>query len=123
MFGSIYFIMPRVMSWEWPYPKLIALHFWLVLIGFAIYFIWLSIGGWLQGLAMLDEKTPFMQSVALTLPYLQARSIGGGLMTLGHLIFAVHFFAMGWKFGPRRLGAALLGPALFSPQLAKGVAA
>jgi len=123
MFGSIYFIMPRVMSWEWPYPKLIALHFWLVLIGFAIYFIWLSIGGWLQGLAMLDEKTPFMQSVALTLPYLQARSIGGGLMTLGHLIFAVHFFAMGWKFGPRRLGAALLGPALFSPRFAKGAAA
>jgi cytochrome c oxidase cbb3-type subunit 1 len=30
-------------------------------VGFAIYFIWLSIGGWLQGLAMLDEKTPFMQ--------------------------------------------------------------
>src|SRR3546814_9446453 len=27
MFGAIYFVMPRVMSWEWPYPKLIALHF------------------------------------------------------------------------------------------------
>ena len=108
MFGSIYFIMPRVMDWEWPYPRLISLHFWLVVIGFAIYFIWLSIGGWLQGLAMLDEKTPFMQSVALTLPYLQARSIGGALMTMGHLVFAAHFFAMGWKFGPKRLGAALL---------------
>jgi cytochrome c oxidase cbb3-type subunit 1 len=109
MFGSIYFIMPRVMNWEWPYPRLISLHFWLVLVGFAIYFIWLSIGGWLQGLAMLDENKPFMQSVALTLPYLEARSIGGGLMTLGHLVFAAHFFAMGWKFGPSRLGAALLG--------------
>jgi cytochrome c oxidase cbb3-type subunit 1 len=123
MFGSIYFIMPRVMNWEWPYPKLISLHFWLVLVGFAIYFIWLSIGGWLQGLAMLDEKTPFMESVALTLPYLKARSIGGGLMTLGHLVFAVHFFAMGWKFGPRRLGAALLGSSLFTRLNAKGVAA
>jgi len=123
MFGSIYFIMPRVMNWEWPYPKLISLHFWLVLVGFAIYFIWLSIGGWLQGLAMLDEKTPFMESVALTLPYLKARSIGGGLMTLGHLVFAVHFFAMGWKFGPRRLGAALLGTSLFTRLKAKGVAA
>src|SRR5258708_1901653 len=106
MFGSIYFIMPRVMNWEWPYPRLIALHFWLVLVGFAIYFIALSIGGWLQGLAMPDEKTPFMPSVALTLPYLQARSIRGGLMTLGHPPFAAHFFAMGWKFGHRRLGAA-----------------
>ncbi|MDP4613598.1 MAG: cbb3-type cytochrome c oxidase subunit I [Limnohabitans sp.] len=123
MFGSIYFIMPRVMNWEWPYPKLISLHFWLVLVGFAIYFIWLSIGGWLQGLAMLDEKTPFMQSVALTLPYLKARSIGGGLMTLGHLVFAAHFFAMGWKFGPRRLGAALLGTSVWTRFKAKGVAA
>ncbi len=123
MFGSIYFIMPRVMNWEWPYPKLISLHFWLVLIGFAIYFIWLSLGGWLQGLAMLDEKTPFMQSVALTLPYLQARSIGGGLMTLGHLVFAAHFFAMGWKFGPSRLGAALLGSPLFNRISGQKVAA
>jgi cytochrome c oxidase cbb3-type subunit 1 len=123
MFGSIYFIMPRVMNWEWPYPKLISLHFWLVLVGFAIYFIWLSIGGWLQGLAMLDEKTPFMQSVALTIPYLKARSIGGGLMTLGHLVFAAHFFAMGWKFGPRRLGAALLGTSILTRLKAKGVTA
>jgi cytochrome c oxidase cbb3-type subunit 1 len=64
-----------------------------------------------------------MESVALTLPYLKARSIGGGLMTLGHLVFAVHFFAMGWKFGPRRLGAALLGSSLFTRLNAKGVAA
>jgi cytochrome c oxidase cbb3-type subunit I len=123
MFGSIYFIMPRVMSWEWPFPKLISLHFWLVLIGFAIYFIWLSIGGWLQGMAMLDGTKPFMESVKLTLPYLEARSIGGGLMTLGHLVFAFHFFAMGWKFGPKRLGAALLGPALFPRLFGKGATA
>jgi cytochrome c oxidase cbb3-type subunit 1 len=115
--------MPRVMNWEWPYPKLISLHFWLVLIGFAIYFIWLSIGGWLQGIAMLDANTTFMQSVALTLPYLEARTIGGALMTLGHLVFAAHFFAMGWKFGPKRLGATLLGTSLFSRLLGKGAKA
>lgn len=123
MFGSIYFIMPRVMNWEWPYPRLISLHFWLVLIGFAIYFIWLTIGGWLQGLAMLDKDTTFMQSVAITLPYLEARSIGGGLMTLGHLVFAAHFFAMGWKFGPKRLSAALLSNSLLSRLTGKGATA
>jgi cytochrome c oxidase cbb3-type subunit 1 len=64
-----------------------------------------------------------MESVALTLPYLKARSIGGGLMTLGHLVFAAHFFAMGWKFGPQRLGAALLGTSIFTRPNAKGVAA
>ncbi len=123
MFGSIYFIMPRGMNWEWPYPRLISLHFWLVLVGFAIYFIGLSIGGWLQGLAMLDAKTPFMQSVTLTLPYLKARSVGGSLMTLGHLVFAAHFFAMGWKFGPRRLGAALLRTSLISSRFTRGAVA
>lgn len=51
MFGSIYFVMPRVLEREWPYPKLIAAHFWLVSIGFAIYFVFLTIGGVLQGLA------------------------------------------------------------------------
>ncbi len=115
MFGSIYFIMPRVMKWEWPYPWMISAHFWLVLGGFGIYFISLSFGGWYQGLAMLNKDLPFMDSVTLTIPYLQARSVGGALMTLGHLVFAVHFFMMGWKFGPRRLGASLLAPPFLSP--------
>jgi cytochrome c oxidase cbb3-type subunit 1 len=108
MFGSIYFVMPRVMSWEWPYPTLIALHFWLVVIGFSIYFIGLTIGGWLQGLAMLDASKPFMDSVAVTIPYLKSRSLGGVIMTFGHLIFAFHFAAMSLRFGPNRTGAALL---------------
>ncbi|MGB7480877.1 MAG: cbb3-type cytochrome c oxidase subunit I [Burkholderiaceae bacterium] len=107
MFGAVYFIMPRVMAWEWPYPKLIALHFWLVVGGFAIYFIGLSIGGWLQGLAMLDASKPFMDSVHVTIPYLKARSIGGAVMTLGHLVFAFHFIAMAFRHGPQRIGAAL----------------
>jgi cytochrome c oxidase cbb3-type subunit 1 len=121
MFGAIYYIMPRLMSWEWPYPSLIALHFWLVIIGFSIYVIWLSIGGWLQGLAMLDASRPFMDSVRLTIPYLQARSIGGALMTLGHIVFAVHFFIMAWRKGPRRLGAAVIGPELIAKYFKKGV--
>ena len=78
---------------------------------------------------MLDKDIPFMDSVKLTIPYLQARSVGGALMTLGHLVFAAHFFMMGWKFGPRRLGAALLAshlmpqPATAQPLPARGVAA
>ncbi|MGB4115087.1 MAG: cbb3-type cytochrome c oxidase subunit I [Polaromonas sp.] len=106
MFGSIYFVMPRITNWEWPYPKLISVHFWLVTLGLGIYVVWLSIGGWLQGLLMLDAARPFMDSVAVTLPYLKARSVGGSLMTLGHLVFAGHFAAMVLRYGPGRLGAA-----------------
>lgn len=107
MFGAIYFMMPRVLNWEWPYPKLITLHFWLSAVGICIYFGGLSIGGWLQGKAMLDAARPFMDSVTLTLPYLQSRSVGGSLMVLSHLVFVGHFLAMALRFGPMRTGAAL----------------
>ncbi len=107
LFGSVYFMLPRVLNWEWPYPKLITLHFWLVTVGIAIYFIGLTIGGWLQGQAMLDAARPFMESVAVTLPYLKARTLGGSLMTLGHFVFVGHFMAMALRFGPQRAGAAL----------------
>ncbi|HET9156434.1 MAG TPA: cbb3-type cytochrome c oxidase subunit I [Myxococcaceae bacterium] len=93
-FGGIYAALPRILQREWPYPSLIWAHFWLVLIGFLIYFVGLSIGGWLQGLAMLDAKRPFLDSVALTIPWLKSRSVAGILMTLGHLVFAGNFLAM-----------------------------
>jgi cytochrome c oxidase cbb3-type subunit 1 len=41
------------------------------------------------------------------MPYLKSRSIGGGLMTLGHLVFAFHFVAMALRYGSRRIGPAL----------------
>jgi cytochrome c oxidase cbb3-type subunit 1 len=44
LFGAVYFMMPRVLTWEWPYPKLIMVHFWLSAVGITIYFVGLSIG-------------------------------------------------------------------------------
>ncbi len=108
LFGSVYFILPRLLDWEWPHAWAISLHFWLVFVGWGIYFWPLTLGGWLQGLAMLDPARSFMESVTLTLPYLQARSVGGSLMTLGHLVFAAHFLMMVTRKGPRREGAPQL---------------
>jgi len=94
IFGGIYFALPRIVDAPWPRPALISLHFWLVVAGFSTYLITLSIGGVLQGLALLDPARPFMESVTVTLPWLQGRSLGGALMTLGHLVFAFHFALM-----------------------------
>jgi cytochrome c oxidase cbb3-type subunit 1 len=107
MFGSVYFIMPRVTGREWPYPRAIAAHFWLVFAGFVVYFWPLTIGGWLQGLAMLDPERPFMESVLITQPYLVARSVGGSLMTLGHFVFVAHALLILLGSGARKPGAAL----------------
>lgn len=94
IFGGVYFALPRILNTAWPRPALISWHFWLVVAGFAVYMITLSIGGVLQGLALLDPTRGFMESVAVTMPWLQGRSIGGALMTLGHLVFALHVLLM-----------------------------
>lgn len=90
MFGAAYQMLPRMTGRAFQWPALINAHFWLIIVGFAIYFFGLSIGGVLQGLAMLDATRPFSDSVTLTIPYLEARSVGGSLMTLGHILFAVN---------------------------------
>ena len=102
LFGAIYHMMPRVTGRAWPWPRAITLHFWLVVTGFAVYFISLSIGGVLQGFAMLDAAQPFENSVMLLQPYLEGRSFGGALMTIGHLLFAVHFAVMLLRRSPAR---------------------
>lgn len=94
LFGAAYHLLPRATGKVFRSPFMISLHFWLVTTGFGIYFFALSIGGVLQGLAMLDATRPFADSVTVVLPYLQARSVGGSLMTLGHIVFAVNLLGL-----------------------------
>jgi cytochrome c oxidase cbb3-type subunit 1 len=102
LFGAIYFLLPRLIEREWPRPALIRAHFWLSLSGIAVYVIGLSVGGVLQGLAMLDKTRGFMDSVAVTIPYLHVRTVGGALMTAAHLVFAYHTWLMATHRGPVR---------------------
>ena len=118
MFAGVYFALPRVLEREWPYPKLISWHFWLAFIGMLIYVVGLTVGGVLQGEAMLDAKRPFMDSVLLTMPYLQSRSIGGAMMVLSHFIFVGHAAMLAFERGPQRSG-----PAYFRAGRASGQAA
>jgi cytochrome c oxidase cbb3-type subunit 1 len=103
LFGFVYEVGPKLVGRPWPWPALIPLHYWLVLVGFAIYFVALTVGGWLQGKAMLDALRPFADSVTLLKPYLEARSLGGTLMTLGHFIFAFHVAALFMQRAPQTL--------------------
>jgi cytochrome c oxidase cbb3-type subunit 1 len=56
---------------------------------------------------MLDAARPFMESVTVTLPWLEARSVGGALMVAGHLAFAAHFVLLVLNAGPQREKPAL----------------
>lgn len=87
--------------------SLISLQFWLAAVGITIYFVGLTIGGWLQGEYMLDAAKPFMDSVAVTIPYLKSRSVGGALMLASHLVFVGHVLAMALRMGPARTEPAM----------------
>lgn len=107
MFGSIYYIMPRMLKREWPSALLISIHFWCVGIGITIYVTALTIGGWIQGLEMNNATIPFIDIVRNTIPWLISRSVGGSLMAIGHIVFLVHFI---WMFFGKKVEG---GPTLF----------
>lgn len=94
VFGSIYYIMPRLVDHEWPSARLIRWHFWLVLGGLVLYVVPLTITGVMQGMALLDPQTPFQRSVEVTIPGLWMRSFAGLVLTSGHLVFAWHCWRM-----------------------------
>jgi cytochrome c oxidase cbb3-type subunit 1 len=98
MFGAIYYIMPRLLLREWPSSTLISVHFWGTALGITVYVVALSIGGLLQGLKLnnilLDSQGnpyPFMSIMSMTQPYLFARSIGGILISIGHVALVINF--------------------------------
>ncbi len=93
MFGSIYYILPRLLLKEWPSATLISCHFWATAVGIIIYVGALSWGGLEQGFALNNfEKYPvFLDIVEMTKKWLLTRSLAGILITVGHIAFAVNF--------------------------------
>lgn len=94
MFGSIYFIMPRLLYREWPSSALIKCHFWFCAIGITIMLVALHVGGWIQGMQMNNPDIPFLDTVRATIPWLHMRSVSGMLLAIGHIAFAINFFWM-----------------------------
>ncbi|OFZ53805.1 MAG: hypothetical protein A2428_05470 [Bdellovibrionales bacterium RIFOXYC1_FULL_54_43] len=92
LFGTIYYILPRVTMVPWPSARAIRWHFWLTGIGIAIYVISLTTGGFIQGFALDNPKKPFIESVTALIPYFWMRTVAAVLMTLGHIIFAVSIY-------------------------------
>src|SRR5213596_437536 len=94
MFGSMYYIVPRLVGREWRYATLIKLHFWSSAYGVGLMSLMLLVGGLTQGADQNDTSMTFIESVASVLPYVRGRSLAGILLTAAHFIFAYHFGLM-----------------------------
>ena len=111
MFGSMYYIVPRLVGREWRYASLIKLHFWSSTYGVGLMVAMLLIGGLAQGSSMHDPSLGFTESTQSILPYLRGRSVSGMLLTIAHFVFAFHFGLM--LFG---LGRTASVPTFLNPQ-------
>jgi cytochrome c oxidase cbb3-type subunit 1 len=94
IFGAIYHLLPRVVGFEWPFPKLARVHFWVSLPGVVLLVLPLAIGGVEQGLKLNNPDIVFMDAMKATLPFLRISTIGLMLLLFGNLLFALNIFGL-----------------------------
>ncbi len=99
MFGSMYYIVPRLVGCEWLSATFIRVHFWGAAYGMGLVILMLFIGGAAQGDAWLDPQLSPALVIGYFQPYMIARTIGWLLIVLAHLIFFLHFLAMLFRLG------------------------
>src|SRR6195256_5928809 len=116
IFGSMYYIVPRLVGREWRYASLIKLHFWASAYGVGLMTLMLFVGGIAQGSSLHDPSLSFSEATDSILPYLRGRSVSGMLLTIAHFIFAFHFGLM--LFG---LGRSASMPTFLNPQKEEAV--
>src|SRR5437588_9525065 len=71
LFGSMYYIVPRLVGREWRYATLIKLHFWASAYGIGLMSLMLLVGGLAQGASQNDPSLPSIEGTASVLPYLR----------------------------------------------------
>src|SRR5712691_1131688 len=110
IFGSMYYVVPRLVGREWRYASLIKLHFWSSAYGVGLMVLMLLVGGFAQGLNLNDPTLAFTESTQTILPYLRGRSLSGILLTVSHFVFAFHFGLMLLGFGRTASVPTFLNP-------------
>jgi cytochrome c oxidase cbb3-type subunit I len=111
IFGSMYYIVPRLVGREWRYASLIKLHFWSSTYGVGLMVLMLFAAAIAQGSALNDPGLTFMEGLEYVPMYLRGRSLSGVLLTVSHCVFAFHFGLM--LFG---LGRTATVPTFLNPQ-------
>ena len=99
MFGAIYYILPRAVGIEFPFPKLIRIQHWAAIAGVVFVVAPLAIHGVEQGLKMQNADNSMIQVTQSLLVFLHISTTGYLFMLIASLLFALNVFAMTfiWK--------------------------
>ncbi len=110
MFGAFYYITPRLVGCEWLSSSMISLHFWGSAYGGIMVAAMLVFAGLAQGLSYADPQATSPQIIGIADVYFPGRTIGVLLISVAHIVFALHFLLM-----LLRIGQPGGEPTLFAP--------
>jgi cytochrome c oxidase cbb3-type subunit 1 len=95
VFGSIYYIVPRLLDFGWRSAMLIKIHYYTSVYGILLVLAMLSFGGIMQGntLENSDPHVTITTATNLTISFHIATTLCISLISVGNGIFALH---LGW---------------------------
>ncbi|MGB8355460.1 MAG: cbb3-type cytochrome c oxidase subunit I [Chthoniobacteraceae bacterium] len=99
MFGSIYYIIPRLVGCEWLSSRMIGVHFLGAAYGGGIIVVATLVSGLLQGSGWNNPGMSSSVVVESMLPLTIGRIIGWGFLIFAHFVFALHFLTMLLRLG------------------------
>jgi cytochrome c oxidase cbb3-type subunit 1 len=100
MFGSIYYVVPRLVGCEWLSSRMIGIHFLGAAYGIGILTIMFLVSGLVQGAGWNSPEMPTNETVIHSVvPFFAGRLLGWGFLIVSHLIFALHYLTMLLRLG------------------------
>lgn len=108
MFGSAYFIVPRVTRREWLSRRLIKMHFLFSVYGVITVALVAIFGGLQQGIGQEDWQQPWAGAAARAYPYAVAITFAWCLILFSNIFFFIHLLLMWLGLGRRSTHPTLL---------------
>jgi len=108
MFGSVYFIVPRVTGREWLSRRLIKIHFLFSVYGIITVAAVALFGGLQQGIGQEEWQQPWQGAATRAYPYAVATTIAWCFILFSNVFFFIHLALMWLRLGRRSLHPTLL---------------
>jgi len=94
LFGSAYFVLPRLTGALWPSAKLVHVHFWATALGAIAALVALLVGGWQEGKQLADASVKLADVARAGSSWNYVFSVSAVLLLIGHVAFALNAFGM-----------------------------
>jgi cytochrome c oxidase cbb3-type subunit 1 len=89
LFGAFYDLLPRLVNRPIIFGGIGNFHFWISVVGFALFWFDLTIGGLIQGFGLQDAKVSMDSISDLLKPFLMLQSAAALIIFVGNVAFVV----------------------------------